>query len=429
MTARARLAARLAETRDRLFETTARLVRTPSANPPGDTTEIAAVCAELLSGIDGVEVSRHMKAAPVDNLVAVLRGSAPGRRLVFNGHLDTYPAGDPSSWTGDPLSGEVRDGRIYGRGVSDMKGGIACSMLALALMAECRGHWGGEIALTLAGDEETMGTDGTAHLIETVPEASGDAVICGDAGSPRVLRFGEKGLLWISVTATGAPAHGAHVHLGRNAVEILIEALDRLRALTRLEVAAPPEVARAVARAACVSEAVSGPGETAALGAVTVNIGTVEGGRAQNLVADRAQARLDLRIPAGLAAAALEAEVAAALAGLDGVAVKVQRRYDPSWTDPGHEIVRLAAANAAEALGEAPAVTMRIGASDCRLYRAAGMPAVVCGPTPHNMGAGDEHVLLSDLEAVAAVHTLTAFDYLARDPGRPAPSSGRISST
>ena len=429
MTARARLAARLAETRDRLFETTARLVRTPSANPPGDTTEIAAVCAELLSGIDGVEVSRHMKAAPVDNLVAVLRGSAPGRRLVFNGHLDTYPAGDPSSWTGDPLSGEVRDGRIYGRGVSDMKGGIACSMLAFALMAECRGHWGGEIALTLAGDEETMGTDGTAHLIETVPEASGDAVICGDAGSPRVLRFGEKGLLWISVTATGAPAHGAHVHLGRNAVEVLIEALDRLRALAGLEVAAPPEVARAVARAARVSEAVSGPGETAALGAVTVNIGTVEGGRAQNLVADRARARLDLRIPAGLAAAALEAEVAAALAGLDGVAVEVQRRYDPSWTDPGHEIVRLAAVNAAEALGEAPAVTMRIGASDCRLYRAAGMPAVVCGPTPHNMGAGDEYVLLSDLEAVAAVHTLTAFDYLARDPGRPAPSSGRISST
>ncbi len=426
---RARLSARLAESRDRLFATAARLVRTPSATPPGDTGEIANVCAELLSEIDGIEISRHSKTRPIDNLVAVLRGTRPGRRLVFNGHLDTYPIGDPRGWTDAPLSGAIRGGRLYGRGVSDMKGGIACSILATALLAECRGDWAGEVSITLAGDEETMGRAGTQYLIETVPEARGDAVICGDVGSPRVLRFGEKGLLWLTLSATGKAAHGAHVHLGDNAVETLIAALERLRALTGLAVPAPPEIARAIDRAAAVSEEISGAGETDILGAVTVNIGLIKGGRMQNLVADRASAKLDIRIPAGLTAAAIETEIAASLAGLDRIDVRIERRYDPTWTDPDHEIVRLAAANAVEILGSPPAVTMRIGASDCRLYRLAGMPAVVCGPTPFNMGADDEHVLLSDLESVAAIHCLTAFDYLSGDRGRFAPTSGRISST
>ncbi len=415
MSVRALLRRRVAESRDRLIAMAAGLVQTPSANPPGDTTAIAAVCADLLSEVEGIEISSHTKVEPITNIVAVLRGAAPGRRLVFNGHLDTYPVGGAGGWSEDPLSGAVRSGRLYGRGVSDMKGGIACSMLALALMAECREAWAGELVMTLAGDEETMGTAGSQFLIETVPEARGDAVICGDAGSPRVLRFGEKGMLWLDLAAAGRPAHGAHVHLGSNAIEALMTGLARLQALSGIEVAAPPEVTAAIAAASSISEPISGTGETATLGAVTVNIGTIEGGRAANLVADAASARLDLRIPAGLTAAALEDRVEAALADLPGISHRVRRRYDPTWTDPGHEIIRLTAASAAEVLGTAPVLTMRVGASDSRLYRLAGMPAVVCGLTPYNMGAADEHVTLDELEAVAAIHTLTAFDFLAAD--------------
>ncbi len=67
-----------------------------------------------------------------------LRGKRPGRRLIFNGHLDTFPIGEAARWTVPPLSGELREGRLYGRGVSDMKGGLACSILAAALLAEHR---------------------------------------------------------------------------------------------------------------------------------------------------------------------------------------------------------------------------------------------------------------------------------------------------
>ena len=102
-----------------------------------------------------------------------------------------------------PLGGVLKDGKLYGRGVCDMKGGIACSLLAATLLAEHRDAWAGEIVLTLAGDEENMGSLGTGYMLEHVPHAAGDANICGDVGSPRVVRFGEKGLMWVEVEATG----------------------------------------------------------------------------------------------------------------------------------------------------------------------------------------------------------------------------------
>ncbi|MEJ0068606.1 MAG: M20/M25/M40 family metallo-hydrolase [Pseudomonadota bacterium] len=85
------------------------------------------------------------------------RAAGPGRRLIFNGHLDTFPIGEDLGWSVPPLGGTLRDGKLYGRGVSDMKGGIAASVLATQALARCRDAWSGEIVVTLAGDEESMG--------------------------------------------------------------------------------------------------------------------------------------------------------------------------------------------------------------------------------------------------------------------------------
>src|SRR5438876_1094379 len=83
--------------------------------------------------------------APAVNLVTRIAGGGPGRRLVFNGHLDTFPRGDAASWTRPPLGGIIEDGRIYGRGAADMKAGLAASILAALLLAERRDAWRGEI--------------------------------------------------------------------------------------------------------------------------------------------------------------------------------------------------------------------------------------------------------------------------------------------
>ncbi len=410
--ARAQLLKRIDENQDNLVDCCIKLVGTKSENPPGDTKALADVIAEILRDIDGVEVEYVTAEYPIVNLVARLKGNGPGRRLVFNGHLDTYPVGDADLWSVDPLAGIKKNERLYGRGISDMKGGIAASIMALSLLSECRDKWTGEVVLTLAGDEETMGKLGTYHLLETVPHAKGDAMICGDAGSPRVLRFGEKGFVWVEVSAAGKAAHGAHVHLGESAIERLNDALAALFTLRELDVPTPPEVAVAIEKSKGVSEALSGDGESKVLTSVTVNVGQVQGGRAPNLVADAANAFLDIRIPVGLSVSEIELKIGALLTPMSGISFTIKRRYEPNWTSPSHEIIQLTAANCGEALGEQPVINMRVGASDSRIYRMFDIPSVVCGLTPYNMGGPDEHVLLSDLYAVGKVHALTAFDYL-----------------
>ena len=398
--------------REELIATTRRLVSVASPNPPSDTHDVAAVAEALLREIPGIEVERIEPAPRVVSLIGRLRSGRPGRRLIFNGHLDTFPLLEDLPWTVPPLGGVLKDGKLYGRGVCDMKGGMACSLLAASLLARHRDAWAGEIVLTLAGDEENMGSLGTGYMMKHVPHALGDANICGDVGSPRVVRFGEKGLMWIEVEATGSPAHGAHVHRGTNAIDRLRAALDRLKDLEEVPFQAPPVVTEAIARAKAISEPLSGTGEAQTLQRVTVNIGTIEGGTSPNLVPTHAIARADIRLPVGITTDILVARLDEWLAPLEGVRWRAIRRFEPSFTEPGHEIVRRTARVAAEVLGESPAVNMRVGGSDSRWYRKYGVPTVVLGLTPFNMGGADEYVLVDELVAVAKIHTLVAYDFL-----------------
>jgi acetylornithine deacetylase/succinyl-diaminopimelate desuccinylase-like protein len=414
MTNRTEFAAEAAAHAPQVVALTRRLMAVPSPNPPGDVRACAAEAAALVREIaPGAEVTLHDTAPDVTNLVARVSGAGPGRLLAFNGHLDTYPVNEALPWTVDPLGGELRDGRLYGRGAADMKGGMAASILAFALLARHRASWRGEALLTLAGDEESMGPLGTKWLLDHVPGlAQAGAVIIGDAGSPRVLRFGEKGFLWIEVEAVGTAAHGAHVHLGENAIDRLRAALDVVSGLRGLPVAAPPAVAAAIDAARPISEPLAGAGEARVLGAVTVNIGRIEGGTAPNLVPASAQAACDIRVPVGLTCAEVEAALAAGLNPLPGIAWRVLRRFEPNHTDPAADIVRLTHAAAEEVLGGTVAVNMRVGGSDARWFRMAGLPTVVYGPTPHNMGGADEWADVAELETVARVHALAAFDFL-----------------
>lgn len=406
------LVKRVDAARAQLIATTQRLVAVASPNPPSDTAAVAEIAEALLRDIPGMEVECIEPAPRVKSLVGRLRGGAPGRRLIFNGHLDTFPILEELSWTVPPLGGVLKDGKLYGRGVCDMKGGIACSLLAAALLAEHRDSWAGEIVLTLAGDEENMGSLGTGYLLEHVPHARGDANICGDVGSPQVVRFGEKGLMWVEVEAVGAPAHGAHVHRGVNAIDRLRTALDRLKDLERVPFKAPPAVTEAITRAKPVSEPLSGDGEAETLQRVTVNIGTIEGGTSPNLVPTRALARADIRLPVGITTDVLAARLDEWLSPLEGVSWRATRRFEPSYTAPDHELVRRTAEVSSEILAAPVAVNMRIGGSDSRWYRRYEVPTVVLGLTPSNMGGADEYVLVDELVAVAKIHTLVAYDFL-----------------
>ena len=132
-----------------------------------------------------------------------------------------------------------------------------------------------------------------------------------------------------------------------------------------------------------------------------------------NLVPASARAGVDIRIPVGVPASVVEEQFSAALVGMEGVSWRVLRRYEASYTptDGPHRPHGDGGA-ASEVLGRAPAVNMRVGGSDSRLFRMKGIPTVVYGPTPNNMGGADEYALVEELHTVAKVHALSALDFL-----------------
>ena len=406
-----RLAARIESRTAELVELCRTLVRIDSTNPPGDTTAIVEAIEAVLDATPGIEHRRVVGRAPVVNLVARVRGAGPGRRLVLNGHLDTFPIGD-APWTHPPLGGDLEDGCIYGRGACDMKAGVAALVLAFVTLAEFRDAWCGELVLTLVGDEETGGRWGTQYLLANVEEAVGDAMLNADTGSPRVVRIGEKGNVWVELQATGVANHAAHVHLGRNAVDALIDALGAVRALEDVAPTLPEAVERTIAEAKAVSEAESGEGEAETLRRITVNIGRIEGGVGVNTIPDRARALCDIRVPPGVTVERVRAELASAIDTLPEVSWRILECTEPSWTDPGEEIVQAVRENSAAATGRDVVVNLRAGFSDARFWRHAGVPSVVYGVAPHRMGGADEHATVEDLEAVFAVHALAGFEFL-----------------
>ncbi|MCX8997935.1 M20/M25/M40 family metallo-hydrolase [Rhizobiaceae bacterium BDR2-2] len=412
MQRRAALRRRALACGDLVADMTRRLVRVPSETPPSDTRAVRDVAAALAGTIPSIEIGLHMAEEPVANLVGRLKGTRPGPRIILSGHLDTYPAGPAGLWSGDPFDGRSEGGFLYGRGSCDMKGGIAASIMAMRLIAEETPDFPGEIVLALAGDEEAMSERGTQTLIDALPECRGDAVIVPDVGSPHILRLGEKGMIWLRLEAAGRASHGAHVHRGENAVESLLVALAALKTLESIRTD-PAHPAVAVMDAAQpVSEPLGGAGEKETMSRVTVNIGRIGGGTSPNLVPDHAWAELDIRLPAGVSVATVEARIDALLSPVPSVSLEITRRYEPTWTDENAPIVRCARAVATELLEEPVIVNMRVGASDARLWRRAGMPTIVCGLTPYNLGAADEKLDIAELPKLTALLALTVLDFL-----------------
>ena len=409
--AKSRLAARVESRLGTLVGLCQSLVRIDSRNPPGDTAALVEAIEAVLNSTDGIEHRRVIGRVPAVNLVARVRGAGPGRRLVLNGHLDTFPIGE-ARWSHHPLGADLEDGRIYGRGACDMKAGVAALVLAFVTLAECRDSWDGEVVLALVGDEETGGVWGTQYLLANVEEAVGDAMLNADTGSPYVVRVGEKGNVWLEVEARGVANHGAHVHLGRNAVEALIDALAAVRALGALDPALPEAVERTIAEAKAISEPISGEGESETLRRITVNIGRIEGGIGVNTIPERARAQCDIRIPPGMTVGGVTAQLASCLDPRPHVSWRILAATEPSWTDPGDEIVRAVHENAAKVTGREVVVNLRAGFSDARFYRHAGVPSVVYGVAANHMGGADEYATVEDLKAVFAVHAFAAFDYL-----------------
>jgi succinyl-diaminopimelate desuccinylase len=408
---RERLRDRLERERDEILHLVQDLVRIPSENPPGDTTAIMDFVTGYLAarGID-YEIVAPQTAMP--NLVATFAGGEPGKHLVLNGHLDVFPAGDPARWSDTPFSGAIRDGKLFGRGVTDMKTGSAASLLTFVYLAALRQHLRGRLTLTLVSDEEGFGPWGARYLLEHWPDVHGDCVLSGEPSTPRTVRFGERGLLWLEVRVATKGGHGGYPQVSGNAIKEAARIIAELEDLMAIEVVMPDEVRARITAAREALDGEIGAGATESVQRVDVNIGAIAGGTRINMIAADCRVEVDIRCPPGVATATALRRVEAILAKHPGASYRILNRSEPNTCDPDHEMIRLVQRNGEAVRGIRPLPAVSQAATDCRLWRLLGIPAIVYGPTPHNMGAPDEYATLDDVLGTVAVHALSAFDYL-----------------
>jgi succinyl-diaminopimelate desuccinylase len=392
-------------------------VRKPTPNPPGDTRAGTEHLASFLAA-RGLE---HRLIAPLPeapNLVAQFDAACPGRHLVLNGHIDVFPAGDAGRWKHDPWSGAIEDGRLYGRGVADMKCGTTSSVITYALLHGHRDRLAGKLSLTCVSDEETGGRWGAGYLFAHHPEyVRGDCCLNGEPSSAHTVRWGEKLPLWLAFTVKTRGAHGAYIHMSESASLIALDLMERLEAVTRLQPDPPTEIARNLSdpevRAAL--DRSMGKGAADLLGKVSLNIGVVEGGLKTNMIPSECRVEADIRIPFGLSKADVLACVHEILRDFPQVSVaeeSVESETHANWCDPDGEMLRIIQGNALKVRGIKPVPIATLALTDTRWWRNAGIPAYIYGCAPDGMASHDESVSLEEFLHVLRVHVLSAAAYL-----------------
>ncbi|MEO8563024.1 MAG: ArgE/DapE family deacylase [bacterium] len=360
------------------------LVRIDSRNPalsregPGESGCVALLRGTLEAWGFRVDVHEAVPGRP--NLVARIgNASAGARSLMFSGHLDVVGV---DGMTHPPFAADERDGRLYGRGATDMKGGVA-AMCAGAWRA-CRDGLAGEIVLAATADEEFESV-GTRAMLERGVRA--DAAIVGEPTCLEIMPA-HRGFVWIEVVVSGRAAHGSRWELGVDAIRhagLLLTELDRLDA----EVL-PLRV-------------------HTLLGRGSLHASMIEGGIGMSTYPDRCVLRLERRTLPGERDIDVVAEIERACGAVRArrasfyATVRPLLSQGPSDVAIDSPIVHSLDA-ALRDQGEAVRVSGMSAWTDAALLNAAGIPAICFGPGDISLAhAAEEYIALEELERATAV--------------------------
>lgn len=196
------------------------LVRCKTADPPGDTREAMAVIERFMAEA-GLPYKILGVNDTIPNIISSVRFSDKWRHLMFNGHLDTMPAGEEPGWTDDPWSGKIADGKVWGRGAGDMKGGVTAMLFAYKYVARLGEYLSGKVSLSLVSDEETGYGRGTGYLFEQIPdEMMADAVLSAEPSGIGAVSFASKGYVQFSVRVETQGAIAGYSNDSKSAVRI-----------------------------------------------------------------------------------------------------------------------------------------------------------------------------------------------------------------
>lgn len=379
---------------DLIVEDTAALVDTPSVNPGQFEKEVAEVFASQLER-DRLNYTVVGPEPLRPSVLADLNGTAQGG-VLFNGHLDVVPSGDDSKWTSPPFSAEVRDGRLYGRGTTDMKGAVAAFKHAMLAVRDGgvplkKGVW-----LHAVADEKCGGRMGTAWLAENGHLPPADMGIVGECstyeGVAGIVRAC-TGIVQLKFESRGKSSHAARPHEGNNAVinmcRVMIALQDKYeRDTTVYDELLPPNT---------ISPAT-----------------TIKGGVKTNVIPDYCEAEVDIRVVPNMTPENVRAKLDGIIAGVKAEHPEVDVSYtmghwDPETLVPADAPVIKEAERAVErVLGYAPKHMKRSGTTDARFLNPKGIPSPVAfGPGDVLLGKMhdvDESVGVQDLVNWAKIY-------------------------
>ena len=326
------------------------LLQFDTINPPGRERDCARYAGAMLQDW-GYKVDYHEYADSRTSVVARLGGSPKKAPLCLTGHLDIVPLG-ARAWTKDPFSGETDGDKLYGRGSSDMKAGVAAMLLAARSFSREKNHGAG-IVLVLTAAEEG-GCIGSRHLAQTQLLGKAGAMVVGEPTSNYPL-VGHKGSVKFHATFKGVGAHGSMPELGVNAIYKAAKALGKLEGFDFQHPKHP------------------------VMGKPTLNVGTIEGGNTVNAVPDAARIGVDIRTVPGMDHDLLLSRIKQLIGEAD---VDVFSNLPPVWTAPDDEWMRRVFEICKPYVGESPtartAPYMTDAANLLKVY--AGAPTVVLGP-------------------------------------------------
>ena len=331
-------------------------------------------CTRLVYGPDDYRV---------DNLFA--RRGTSGPHLCYAGHTDVVPPGDVAAWTGDPFSGEVRDGLLFGRGACDMKGGIAAFIAGLTDYLGANPGHAGSISLLITGDEEARSVDGTARVLEWM-QAHGhipDMALVGEPTSRHALgdtiKIGRRGSLTARIAVQGKQGHSAYPALADNPIHRLVAALGPLLAapLDHGSEFFPPTTLQVT--------------------------GFDVGNTASNVIPAVARAMLNIRFNDLHTSASLTERLHAALRAA-GCTYEMQAECsgESFLTRPGPFVDALSRA-VARSTGQSPALDTGGGTSDAR-FIARYCPVAEFGAVGATLHQVDEHAPVEELRRLSATY-------------------------